>query len=90
MITAKEMKAYRDEKFQNLYNDNKCKCKYKSLLGYIEQKMISSIDKNPTVDMFTFHLPNEISTSIILYMLAVEGYETDYNDGENIIRIYIK
>ena len=86
MMTAKEMKAYRDEKFQNLYRDSK----YQSLLEYIEQKMISSIDKNPTVDMFTFYLPNEISTAIILYMLEEYGYETDYNDGENIIRIYIK
>ena len=87
MMTAKEMKAYRDEKFQNLYNDSK----YKNLLEYIEQKMISSIDKNPTIDMFTFYLPNEISPSIILYMLEEYGYETDYNDdGENIIKIYIK
>lgn len=87
MMTADEMRAYRDEKFQNLYNDSK----YKNLLEYIEQKMISSIDKNPTIDMFTFYLPNEISASIILYMLEEYGYETDYNDdGENIIKIYIK
>lgn len=86
MITAKEMKAYRDGKFQDLYKDSK----YKNLLEYIEQTMISSIDKNPSIDMFTFHLPDDIIPSVILDMLEEYGYEIDCNDGENIIRIYIK
>ena len=77
MMTAKEMKAYRDEKLQNLYKDSK----YKSLLEYIEQKMISSIDKDPTIDMFTFQIPNDIVPSVILNILYKHGYTTVCNDA---------
>lgn len=77
MMAAKEMKAYRDEKLQNLYKDNK----YKSVLEYIEQKMISSIDKDPTIDMFTFQIPNDIVPSVILNILYEHGYTTVCNDA---------
>ena len=91
MMTAKEMKAYRNEKFQDLYNDTKYNdTKYKSLLEYIESKMIDAINKDPSTDMFTFHLPNDITPSVIMYMLEAAGYKCIlYHQDDRDISIFI-
>ena len=74
-MTADEMRAYRDGKIQDLYNDTK----YKSLLEYIESKMIDAINKKPNTYTFTFHLPDDIIPSVIIDMLKSAGYGIKYH-----------
>ena len=86
MMTADEMRAYRDWKIQDLYKD----AKYKSLLEYIEYKIIDTINKDPSTDMFTFHLPDDITPSVIMYMLEAAGYKGIlYHQDDRDISIFI-
>ena len=86
MMTADEMRAYKDWKIQDLYNDTK----YKNLLEYIEYKIIDTINKDPSTDMFTFHLPDDITPSVIMYMLKAAGYKGIlYHQDDRDISIFI-
>ena len=85
MMTADEMRAYRNEKIQDLYKD----AKYKSLLEHIEQKMIDEINKNPNTYTFTFHLPDDIIPSIIIDRLRSAGYGEKYNKDNRDISIFL-
>ena len=86
MMTADEMRAYKDWKIQDLYNDTK----YKNLLEYIEYKIIDTINKDPSTDMFTFHLPDDITPSVIMYMLEAAGYKGIlYHQDDRDISIFI-
>ena len=85
MMTADEMRDYRDKKIQDLYNDTK----YKSLLEYIESKMIDVINKNPNTYTYTFHLPDDIIPSIIIDMLKEAGYGEKYHKDTRDISIFI-